>query len=98
MINLRYGTPFDENVLIAYIRENSRDYIIQGQQACLFEMHTKPSSLDYWLRENYANNRNIKQAENSVLDALVSTGKFAIEEDLPCPDSGRRCKGIRLSN
>lgn len=98
MINLRYGTQFDENVLIVYIRATGRDYIIQGQQACMFENHTKPSSLDYWLRENYANNRNIKQAENAVLDALVATERFAIEEGLTCPDSGRHCKGIRLTS
>lgn len=97
MINLRYGTQFDENDLISFIRATGLDYIIQGQQSCLFENHTKPASLDYWLRESYARSRDQKQAENAVLDALVSTGKFTIEEDLMCPDTGRRCKGVRLS-
>lgn len=96
MINLPYGTPFDENDLVAYIRESGRDYIIQGQQACSFADHSKPHSLDYWLRQNYANNHDTKQAENVVLDALVATGQFTVVARLRCPDSGARCKGVRL--
>lgn len=96
MINLPHGTPFDENNLVTYIKASDRDYIIQGQQACSFSDHSKPNSLDYWLRQNYANNRDTKQAENSVLDALVATGKFTIDPNLFCPDSKSRCKGVRL--
>ncbi len=96
MINLPYGTPFDENDLVAHIRASGRDYIIQGQQASSFAKHTKPHSLDYWFRQNYASNNDTKQAENSVLDALVATGLFTIEARLMCPDSGARCKGVRL--
>ena len=97
MIYLPYGTPFDEAVLVAHIRASGRDYIIQGQQANSFANHTKPHSLDYWLRQNYATNRDTKQAENSVLAALAATGLFIIVARLPCPDKiGSRCKGIRL--
>jgi hypothetical protein len=96
MIDLPYGKPFEVNVLVAHIRASSRDYIIQGQKICTFENHPKPKSLDYWLRENYARTRNQKQAENSVLDALVATGHFLIEEKLACPDTGNLCKGIRI--
>ncbi len=95
MIDLPYGGEFDEHDLVAYIRASGRDYIIQGQQAVSRDEHKKPKSLDYWLRQ-FGNNPNTKQAENSVLDALVSTGLFKIINKLMCPDSGLRCKGLRL--
>ena len=95
MINLPYGGAFDEHDLVAHVRASGRDYIIQGQQAVSFDEHTKPQSLDYWLRQ-FGNNPNTKQAENSVLDALVATGLFEVIFDLVCPDSGKRCKGLRL--
>lgn len=95
MIELPYGGQFDEQALIAYIKASGRNYIIQGQQAASYANHTKPQSLDYWLRQ-FASNCDTKQAENSVLDALVATGLFRIENCLVCPDSGRQCKGLRL--
>jgi hypothetical protein len=96
MIDLPHGGLFDEHDLVAYVRASGRNYIIQGQQACSFSNHSKPHSLDYWLRRNYANNRDTKQAENSVLNALVATGLFTVATRLRCPDSGSYCKGIRL--
>lgn len=95
MIDLPYGGAFDEHDLVAYIRASGRDYIIQGQQAVSLDEHTKPQSLDYWLRQ-FGKNPNTKQAENSVLDALVATGLFEISKNLICPDTGERCKGLRL--
>ena len=95
MIYLPYGGAFDEHDLVSHIRTSGRDYIIQGQQALSLNEHTKPNSLDYWLRQ-FGNNPNTKQAENSVLDALVATGLFVIITNLVCPDSGKRCKGLRL--
>lgn len=95
MIELPYGGQFDEKVLVARIKASGRDYIIQGQQTASCANHTKPQSLDYWLRQ-FASNPDTKQAENSVLDALVATGLFRIEDQLDCPDSGRQCKGLRL--
>lgn len=96
MICLTYGGKFNEQDLIENIRASGRDYIIQGQQANSINRHTKPQSLDYWLRQ-FASNPNTKQADNQIITALVDTGLFVIEYDLACPDSGRRCKGIRLS-
>ncbi len=101
MIKLPYGGPgasFDEQELIDYIKSKNRDYIIQGQQQCRLENHTKPNSLDYWLRVNHSKGRrDTKQAVNEVIQQLVATGKFVIERRLSCPDSGRRCKGLRLA-
>lgn len=96
MIHLPAGGSFDPRDLVAYIRSVRRAYIIQGQQNASFENHTKPHSLDYWLRER-SRNRDTRQAENSVLDALVATGWFEIVDDLRCPDSDEECKGVRLT-
>jgi len=95
MIDLPYGSnSFDSGELEGYIRRSGRNYIIQGQKNCSRADHQKPHSLDYWLR-NYARTPNTKQAVNEVIRALVDTGKFE-EGEFICPDSGRRCKGIRL--
>lgn len=97
MIHLRYcNGSFDEKKLVAYITSCKRNYIVQGQQACTLKNHTKPKSLDYWLRQ-FAENPDTKQAENSILDDLVNTGLFVIATGLLCPDSGRRVKGLRLA-
>jgi hypothetical protein len=95
MIDLPNGGQFDARDLIAYIEESGRDYIIQGQQSSSRENHSKQLSLDYWLRQ-FAENENTKQAENSVLTALVETGLFEVVDDLECPETGWLCKGIRL--
>ena len=94
MIQVPHGEPFAVVDLINYMRNSGRNYIIQGQQICSFEKHTKRNSLDYWLRSRDQKNQNTKQADNSVLDALAATGLFKIIDKLPCPDSGRTCKGI----
>ena len=39
--------------------------------------------------------KDTKQAVNQVVEALIATGHFEIAY-LPCPDSGRRCKALRL--
>lgn len=96
MIRLRYCSGlFDEMELVAYIKSCKRNYIVQGQQACSLKNHTKPQSLDYWLRQ-FAKNPDTKQAENSILDDLVKTGMFVRETSLVCPDSGRKVQGLRL--
>jgi len=97
IITLPYGNnTFDSDDLINHLRQSGRDYIIQGQQACSLANHTKPNSLDYWLRKNYASNPDVKQAVNEVMEHLVATGDFEGWR-FPCPDSGRVCKGIRLA-
>jgi len=95
MIDLPYGGQFDEYDLVAYIRASGRDYIIQGQQSVSKKEHTKPQSLDYWLRQ-FGDKEDTKQAENSVMNNLEATGLFKQASKLVCPDSGVRCKGLRL--
>jgi hypothetical protein len=96
MIRLPYGGQFDERELVTHIRASGRDYIIQGQQAVAKANHTKPHSLDYWLRQ-FAHNPDTKQAETSVIKALVETGLFVSAERLRCPDSGKYCRGLKLA-
>ena len=95
MIRLPYGGQFDELGLVKYIRASQRDYVIQGQQAVAKANHTKPQSLDYWLRQ-FAHDPDTKQAEASVIKALVATGLFVFVERLQCPDSGKYCQGLKL--
>jgi hypothetical protein len=76
------NVQFDEQDLISYIRKSGRDYIIQGQQKCSLSEHTKPSSLDHWLRLNYATNPDTKQAVNEVIEHLVATGLFEAVDGL----------------
>ena len=101
MIKLPHGGPraqVEEMDLVRHIKGSFRDYIIQGQQNCSLADHTKPHSLDYWLRTNYARTPDTKQATNDVIDQLVETGLFEIDRKLHCPDSGRLCKGIKLKS
>jgi hypothetical protein len=90
------NNSFNPDDLKEYIRRTGRNFIIQGQVACRRADHPKPSSLDCWLRDNYAKNPDTKQAVNEVIAALVNTGEFT-EGDFICPDSGRRCKGVRIA-
>lgn len=95
MIELPSGLRIDEHDLAAYVIASGRDYIIQGQQNASFQNHTKPRSLDVWLR-GFAENRDTKQADNSVTAALARTGLFEEADNLRCPDTLEPCKGLRL--
>jgi DNA-3-methyladenine glycosylase I len=90
------GAGFYVSQLIDYVRRSGRDYIIQGQQACSLRDHTKPQSLDVWLRKNCTRRKDTKQAVNEVVDALVASGWFRVEQGLLCPDTGHPSKGLRL--
>ena len=86
---------FEAQQLVEHLQAGGRDHIIQGQQKCTLAEHTKPNSLDVWLRKSFAQNPDVKQAVNSVIDSLVATGLFE-QGNFLCPDIGTICKGIRL--
>ncbi len=90
------GAGFYVSELVDHIRSTGRDYIIQGQQKCLLKNHTKPRSLDVWLRKGFTDRKDTKQADNEVVDALVATRWFEVEQGLICPDTGYPSKGLRL--
>lgn len=96
MIEMNFGGQFNEDVLIKYIKCLGSDYIIQGQVGTTLANHPKPQSLDVWLRITFPQKCDTKLADNYVLDALVSTGKFEIAPKLTCPTSGELCKGLKL--
>jgi hypothetical protein len=96
IIHVSYGEgSFTTSDLINHIQSNLRsEFIIQGQQACSYDDHSKPKSLDYWVRDK-STLRDTKQATNDLVQTLVRTGQFE-EGVFLCPDSGRKCKGIKM--
>jgi hypothetical protein len=97
IISLPYGyNKFNSDELKEHIKITGINYIIQGQVACRREAHPKPSSLDCWLRDNYARNPDTKQAVNELIQDLINTGEFE-EGRFICPDSGNMCKGVRIA-
>ena len=98
-IDLPHGGPgagFNVSDLVQYIDATERDYIITGDVDCALADHPRPSSLDYWLREKFARNKETKQATDPVIRRLVSTGWFERVEDLRCPDTGQKSAGLKL--
>jgi len=98
-IGLLYGGPqesFPIQDLVDYLQAVNRSYIIIGGVNCTFAEHTKFQSLDYWIRKNYTNRKDTRQAVKEVIKNLVASGRFEERVDLICPDSGRHCKGLAL--
>ena len=90
------GTGFSVRELIAYLKQSGREHINCGEVDCALVDHPKPASLDYWLRENFAANKDTKQATNEVIAQLIATGLFEPANDLRCPNTGTRSFGLRL--
>jgi len=98
-ISLPYGGPgagFRVSQLVSHIRSTGRDYIIQGGQDVTLAKHTKPNSLDVWLRTRFATYPHTRQTAKAVMNALEATGRFQVVRGLRCPDSGRLVNGLRL--
>jgi len=98
-IDLPHGGPdawFAVRKLIDYIEQSGRDYIIGGEVDCALADHPRPASLDYWLRENFARNKETKQATKELIVQLMATGLFQQSDDLRCPDSNDKCRGLML--
>ena len=87
---------FNLSLLIRHLINQGRTYIIQAQQHEALENHSKDLSLDYWIRQNIANNRDTAQATNEVIEQICATGLFKLNLNLNCPNSGRNCAGIEL--
>jgi hypothetical protein len=98
-IGLPYGEPqasFPIQDLVDYLQAVKRNYIIIGGANCTFAEHTKFQSLDYWIRKNYTNRKDTRQAVKEVINKLVASNRFEEREGLICPDSRRHCKGLTL--
>jgi hypothetical protein len=90
------GAGFQVQDLVAHIKASGRDYIIEGAQQVKLAEHTKPHSLDYWLRTHATERSDTKQMVRQVVDALVDTGLFR-EVRRRCPDSNVVCKALELT-
>jgi hypothetical protein len=97
MIPLSYeDTSFDVTKLVAHLKANGLQYIIIGQQRVVFDEHTKPQSLDYWIRSNIAKSTSTAQASVEVVSKICETKYFEFRTDLKCPDTERACRGLIL--
>lgn len=90
------GAGFRVRDLIEHIENSGRNYIIEGGVDCALADHPRPRSLDYWLRENFAHNKETRQDTRDVIRQLLATGAFEESDDLRCPDTGERALGLRL--
>lgn len=98
-INLPYGgrgAGFRVSELVNHMRSTGRDYIVQGGDNVTLAKHTKPNSLDVWLRTRFATNPDTRQTAEAVMKELEATGRFRVVEKLRCPESGRLVNGLRL--
>lgn len=100
-LSRRIVLPRDEagfyvSQLIEYMERSGRDYIIEGAVDCALADHPQPRSLDYWLRENFARNKDTRHATREVITQLLAAGLFEERDDLRCPDTGERTRGLRL--
>jgi hypothetical protein len=92
------GARISEHELVDFVLafRPPRNYIILGASHVALAKYHKKNTLDYWLRGR-SRYRDTAQAVESVIDALVATGLFADEEKLLCPESHKKCRGLRLS-
>ncbi len=96
-LNLLYngGGQVDLAKLVEFVK-NSGGVVIIGDAQLALNNHTKPYSLDYWLRTNGAVNPDTKQATNEWIDTvLLPTGLFERTVALDV-NTNRECKAIRL--
>jgi hypothetical protein len=92
------GARFNERDLVDFVLafKPPRDYIIIGASHVSLAKYHKKNTLDYWLRGR-TQYRDTTQAVEGVIAALVKTGLFVDEEQLLCPESHKKCRGLRLS-
>ncbi|MFN3564287.1 MAG: hypothetical protein ACK4V8_07560 [Moraxella osloensis] len=90
------NSQFNLALLLRFMIASGRSFLVQGQQQVSLSEHTKPQSLDYFLRTEIAAAKNTAQATTDVIEQLCATGLFELKTDLQCPDSGRACQGIEL--
>jgi hypothetical protein len=98
MIELSFGGSFNETDLVEHIKASKDNYIIQGQQSDTWNSLSKFKTLDAWIRQLECTDKNRKQADSMVINQLTATGLFEVADELVCPESGQKCKGLILSS
>ena len=81
--------------LIAHFRKNNLNFMIIGSTQVAFQNHSKPNSLDIWLRShpNVNNYRDTCQSVNNVISQLIKHESFSLGLR-KCPKSKRICKAL----
>jgi hypothetical protein len=90
----KHGEYFLVQDLINHIKSTPRNYIVLGAQVCVFAIHSKPSSFDYWLRQK-TKLKDVKQSCRAITHKLLETGLFEFNK-MQCPDSGIKCNALIL--
>ena len=91
------GDSCDATELVSQIERSGRDYIVIGAQQFALAKHSKPHSLDYWLRVNCTARSDTMQATRALVDRLVGTG-LLFRDKMIDPNTGRRVNCLRLSS
>jgi hypothetical protein len=97
-ITLPHGGPgarFPVRALVDHIAQSERDYIVVGAIHCVLADHPEPNSLDCWLRQHYARNKDVMQATREVVSKLTGTGLFE-EVERVSSDSRDRSAALRI--
>ncbi|MBE9610855.1 hypothetical protein [Chitinilyticum piscinae] len=87
---------FDINELVAWVKGSGRTYVIIGGDNTTFDTHSKPGSLDYWLRSK-SSSKDVRQSCAELIAKIVDTGLFVEAQDI-CPETERLCNSLRLVN
>ncbi len=100
-ITLPYANnaKFNSNDLINHFREQRMNYMIIGATQVTLQNHTKPKSLDVWIRNhpNVIGYENTCQAVNNVVSQIIEHQSFSLGLR-KCPKSKRICKALVFSD
>lgn len=89
---------FEITDLLNELKKRKTDFIIIGAMKATLKNHTKPHSLDYWLRElSFVTQNNTMQATKEVQNSIVNTGRFYLEKRR-CPVTSNYCNALVKTN
>lgn len=85
--------------LINHFKKEKINYKIIGATLVTLSKHSKPKSLDVWLRKhkNVIGHEDTCQAVSSVITKLISLNQFS-KGIRKCPTSNRMCKALIFDN
>jgi hypothetical protein len=89
------GARFPVRALLDYVAQSERDHIALGAVSCVLADHPEPHSLDYWLRQYYARNKDVMQVTESVVSQLTGTGLFE-EVERVSPDTREPSRTLKV--
>jgi hypothetical protein len=91
------NASFEITELLDELEKRKTNFIIIGAMKATLKTHTKPHSLDYWLRElSIVKLKNTMQATKEVQNSIVNTGRFFLEKRR-CPISSNYCNALVIT-